>query len=68
LAVEDTSQLIREALVSYRYIENGSLGSTIKSFGRLNEKLVSSYVVKILEGIWYLHSQNVRPPHLFRFL
>lgn len=43
----------------FRYVENGSLGSTLKAFGRLNERLVASYVTKILEGLEYLHSQKV---------
>ncbi|KAK4686375.1 hypothetical protein P7C73_g3746, partial [Tremellales sp. Uapishka_1] len=41
------------------YVENGSLGSTLKAFGKFNERLVSSYVAKILEGLIYLHSQGV---------
>ncbi|KAK2463521.1 hypothetical protein APHAL10511_004272 [Amanita phalloides] len=41
------------------YAENGSLGQTLKAFGRLNERLVASYVVKILEGLHYLHGQDV---------
>lgn len=46
------------ALVS-RFIENGSLQKTLKAFGELPEGLVASYVVKILEGLDYLHSMNV---------
>ena len=42
-----------------RYAENGSLGQTLKAFGKLNEKLVASYVVKILEGLDYLHCSDV---------
>ncbi|CED84355.1 pkinase-domain-containing protein [Phaffia rhodozyma] len=41
------------------YVENGSLGSTIQSFGKLDEKLVAGYVIKILEGLSYLHDQKV---------
>ncbi|WVW82154.1 hypothetical protein I302_104160 [Kwoniella bestiolae CBS 10118] len=41
------------------FVENGSLGQTLKSFGNFNERLVSSYVAKILEGLDYLHSQGV---------
>ncbi|WVQ85452.1 hypothetical protein IAT38_007617 [Cryptococcus sp. DSM 104549] len=41
------------------FVENGSLGQTLKAFGVFNEKLVSSYVAKILEGLDYLHSQGV---------
>jgi serine/threonine protein kinase len=50
----------------HRYVENGSLGSTLKAFGKFNERLVSSYVIKILEGLDYLHSQKVHTlSHLF---
>jgi serine/threonine protein kinase len=31
----------------------------LEAFGKLNERLVSSYVVKILEGLDYLHSSDV---------
>lgn len=46
-------------LISIRYVENGSLGQTLKAFGKLNERLVASYVIKILEGLHYLHSSHV---------
>lgn len=39
-------------------MENGSLSETLKSFGKLTERLVCSYVVKILEGLHYLHGRN----------
>lgn len=42
-----------------RYVENGSLGQTLKAFGKLNEKLVASYVIRILEGLHYLHQSCV---------
>lgn len=42
-----------------RYVENGSLQKTLKHFGELPESLVASYVVKILEGLDFLHSKNV---------
>lgn len=35
------------------------MNQTLKSFGRFNEQLCSSYVAKILEGLDYLHSQGV---------
>ncbi|KAI9434159.1 hypothetical protein H4582DRAFT_2060353 [Lactarius indigo] len=41
------------------YAENGSLGQTLKAFGKLNEKLVESYEFKILEGLDYLHRSDV---------
>lgn len=43
----------------HRYGENGSLVHTLKAFGKLNERLVASYVVKILEGLHYLHQSDV---------
>lgn len=46
-------------LALIRYVENGSLGQTIKAFGKLNERLVASYVTKILEGLHYLHTSHV---------
>ncbi|CAK5267814.1 unnamed protein product [Mycena citricolor] len=50
---QDTLNIVLE------YVENGSLGQTLKAFGKLNERLVASYVVKILEGLHYLHSSDV---------
>ncbi|KIM44724.1 hypothetical protein M413DRAFT_25159 [Hebeloma cylindrosporum] len=50
---EDTLSIVLE------YVENGSLGQTLKAFGKLNERLVASYVVKILEGLHYLHTSDV---------
>jgi len=44
---------------NHRYVENGSLAHTLKAFGKLNEKLVASYVIKILEGLHYLHQSDV---------
>ncbi|KIK98193.1 hypothetical protein PAXRUDRAFT_134734, partial [Paxillus rubicundulus Ve08.2h10] len=41
------------------YAESGSLGQTLRAFGMLNERLVASYVVKILEGLHYLHRCQV---------
>ncbi|KAF9075358.1 hypothetical protein BDP27DRAFT_1315932 [Rhodocollybia butyracea] len=50
---KDTLSIVLE------YAENGSLGQTVKAFGKLNEKLVASYVVRILEGLHYLHQSDV---------
>lgn len=41
------------------YVENGSLYNTLAAFGILPEALVASYVVKILEGLSYLHRMQV---------
>jgi serine/threonine protein kinase len=35
------------------------LGTTLKAFGKLNEKLVAGYAAKIIEGLDYLHKQDV---------
>ena len=53
--------LVFDALfvVIYRYAENGSLGQTLKAFGKLDEKLVASYVTKILSGLDYIHRNGV---------
>lgn len=41
------------------YVENGSLLNTLKSFGSFPESLVASYCIYILNGLDYLHQQNV---------
>ena len=46
-------------VVVYRYAENGSLGKTLEAFGKLDEKLVASYVTKILDGLDYIHRNGV---------
>ncbi|KAG0172901.1 hypothetical protein DFQ30_009364 [Apophysomyces sp. BC1015] len=42
-----------------KYVENGSLLSTLKAFGSLPEKLVASYTRKVLHGLVYLHTHEV---------
>jgi serine/threonine protein kinase len=41
------------------FVENGSLSMIIKKFGRLQESLVTIYMVQILEGLTFLHEQGV---------
>ncbi|RCH97480.1 hypothetical protein CU098_005443 [Rhizopus stolonifer] len=41
------------------YAENGSLMSTLKAFGAFPEKLVASFCIKILNGLEYLHQNQV---------
>ncbi|KAI9275390.1 kinase-like domain-containing protein [Sporodiniella umbellata] len=41
------------------YAENGSLMSTLKAFGEFPERLVASFCIKILEGLEYLHTNDV---------
>jgi serine/threonine protein kinase len=48
--------------ISFRYVENGSLLSTLKAFGAFPERLVASFCIKILSGLEYLHANQVREP------
>ena len=41
------------------FIENGSLATIVKKFGRLRESLVSIYILQVLEGLHFLHEQGV---------
>ncbi|KAI7895905.1 uncharacterized protein EV154DRAFT_494138 [Mucor mucedo] len=41
------------------FAENGSLMSTLKAFGAFPEKLVASFCIKILNGLDYLHQNEV---------
>ncbi|KAI9320977.1 kinase-like domain-containing protein [Dichotomocladium elegans] len=41
------------------YIENGSLAKTLKTFESFPEYLVAEYCLQILQGLAYLHSQQV---------
>ena len=43
----------------FRLVENGSLTSVMKRFGKLPEPLVAIYLAQILEGLSYLHDQGV---------
>ncbi|KAL6063574.1 Protein kinase of the Mitotic Exit Network [Balamuthia mandrillaris] len=41
------------------YVESGSLHSTMKNFGVFPESLLVLYVAQVLQGLAYLHSQDV---------
>ncbi|GEM06563.1 serine/threonine protein kinase SepH [Rhodotorula toruloides] len=41
------------------FAEGGSLEKTIKQYGQLPESLVAAYVLKMLEGLAYLHAEGV---------
>ncbi|CDS13964.1 hypothetical protein LRAMOSA06137 [Lichtheimia ramosa] len=45
--------------IALEYAENGSLMSTLKAFGAFPEKLVASFCIKILNGLEYLHANQV---------
>ena len=41
------------------FIENGSLQTIVKKFGRLPERLLMAYIPQVLEGLAFLHEQGV---------
>lgn len=41
------------------YVENGSLNETMKKFGVFPEELLVLYIAQVLQGLKYLHDQNV---------
>jgi serine/threonine protein kinase len=41
------------------YMESGSLSHQLRSYGNFSEKLAQIYVLKILEGLDYLHARRV---------
>jgi serine/threonine protein kinase len=45
--------------IACRYVQNGSLKQMLEEFGKLSEDLVASYVVQVLEGLDYLHHNDI---------
>ena len=41
------------------YVENGSLDSMLKKFGKIPENLVQRYAFQVLQGLEYLHSKGI---------
>ncbi|GAM28931.1 hypothetical protein SAMD00019534_121070 [Acytostelium subglobosum LB1] len=41
------------------YMENGSLASIMNQFGTFPESLICTYIEQVLQGLVYLHSENV---------
>ena len=41
------------------FCENGSLQTTLKKFGNMNEHLTAVYTLQVLQGLVYLHKQGV---------
>ena len=50
---KDTLYIVME------FVENGSLSTMLKKYGRLPEALVGVYTVQVLGGLHYLHEQGV---------
>lgn len=43
----------------FRFMENGSLQTTLRKTGRFSEPVAAIYIVQILRGLKYLHEQGV---------
>eukprot|EP00762_Andalucia_godoyi_P000625 ANDGO_05391.mRNA.1 MAP3K epsilon protein kinase 1 len=48
-----------ELFIIMEYVENGSLQSVVKKFGKFPEPLVGLYVSQVLIGLAYLHDEGV---------
>ncbi|KAI8612622.1 kinase-like domain-containing protein [Chytriomyces sp. MP71] len=53
------SQTSEHLNIIMEYCENGSLHSILQKFGTFPETLVSLYIAQVLEGLQYLHEQDV---------
>ncbi|KAJ3115294.1 hypothetical protein HK100_001408 [Physocladia obscura] len=53
------SQTHEHLNIIMEYCENGSLYSILQKFGTFPETLVSLYIGQVLEGLEYLHAQDV---------
>lgn len=47
-----------QKLIAPRYLENGSLSSMLKKYGKFPEETVSLYMGQALKGLSYLHEQG----------
>jgi len=45
--------------VMLEYMDEGNIVSIQKKYGRLQEKILLIYIKQILQGLKYLHSQNI---------
>ncbi|EGR29445.1 protein serine threonine kinase, putative [Ichthyophthirius multifiliis] len=45
--------------IIYEFVPGGSISHMIKKFGPFNEKIISKYVGQILQGLEYLHKNNI---------
>ncbi|KAI9341339.1 kinase-like domain-containing protein [Obelidium mucronatum] len=53
------SQTVDHLNIIMEYCENGSLHSILQKFGNFPESLIALYVAQVLEGLEYLHGQDV---------
>ncbi|KAJ7648017.1 kinase-like domain-containing protein, partial [Roridomyces roridus] len=53
--VRDTDSLS----IVMKYGDNDSLAQTLKAFGNFNELLAARYIIPILKGLHYLHSNDI---------
>jgi len=45
--------------IALDYVQKGSLKQMLETFGKMSEKLVASYVIQVLEGLDYLHHNDI---------
>ncbi len=41
------------------FVDSGSLASVVSKYGNLSEKLAATYLKQVLDGLAYLHGNNV---------
>jgi serine/threonine protein kinase len=49
----------KELSIVMEYVENGSLSTMVKNYGRFPESLAKTYIRKVLLGLVYLHDQGM---------
>jgi len=49
----------KELSIVMEYVENGSLSTMVKKYGRFPESLAKTYIRKVLLGLLYLHEQGL---------
>ena len=55
----DSIQTEDDLNIILEFVENGSLDLLIENIGKIPESLVVIYIKQVLEGLVYLHSQDV---------
>ena len=56
LNLSDSIQTEHTLNIILEFVENGSLESVIKKYGKLHEALAAIYVEQVLHGLDYLHT------------
>jgi mitogen-activated protein kinase kinase kinase len=59
LGTEFVTEPTPQFCILLEYVPGGSIASMLKQFGRFTEKIVRGYTRQILQGLEYLHSNNI---------